>query len=115
MSGIATWVALDAAVPHGWTGYGDWVREADATAPSHVAHPADDLYQMYTSGTTGRPKGAVLTHSAVCANIEQVNEVLRLTRNDRFLLSPPMYHAAACINLFCATRVGASVVLMEDF
>ena len=113
--GIRTWVALDARAPEGWVAYPDWLADSPDSAPAHVAAPDDDAYQMYTSGTTGRPKGAVVTHAAACANADQVNATVRLNPEDRFLLSAPMYHAAAGINLLVVVRQGATLVIMEDF
>jgi acyl-CoA synthetase (AMP-forming)/AMP-acid ligase II len=70
---------------------------------------------MYTSGTTGRPKGAILSHAAVCANVEQLNAVVELVAGDRFLIVAPMYHAAASINVFTVVRQGGTLVIMEEF
>ena len=109
------WVALDAPAPVGWTSYADWVADSSDEPPTHVVRDGDAVYQMYTSGTTGRPKGAVLTHTAVCANCAQLNVVERVSDRDRFLIVAPMYHAAAAINAFNAVAAGATLVIMEDF
>jgi acyl-CoA synthetase (AMP-forming)/AMP-acid ligase II len=113
---IAHWVALDAAAPEGWLRFEDWLRDAPDSAPEHVADAGDDLYQMYTSGTTGRPKGAVLTHFAVCSQLEQISSgPLQLGPGDRYLIVAPVYHAAAALASFWALRNGGTLFIMEDF
>jgi acyl-CoA synthetase (AMP-forming)/AMP-acid ligase II len=70
---------------------------------------------MYTSGTTGRPKGAVLTHRAVTANMVQIGEALRLEPGERSLVVVPLFHAAAVPSVFTCISRGGSLVLQEDF
>ena len=68
-----------------------------------------------TSGTTGRPKGAVITHRALSANVTQLLPGFQIQRGDRYLIVAPLYHAAASIAAFLAVACGATLVLQEDF
>ena len=112
---VERWIALDAPAPAGWTRYQDWLRGAPETPPARYVAASDDLYQMYTSGTTGRPKGAVLTHAAVCAQLEQISGILPLGPGDRYLIVAPVYHAAAALASFWVLRQGGTLFIMEDF
>ena len=104
-------------VPDGWESYRDWVTAQPATRPDRVVTERDELYQMYTSGTTGRPKGAIVTHHAVLSNISQVVTSLtfRFGPGNRTLIVAPMYHAAAGISVKAAVCAGATLVIHEDF
>jgi len=77
--------------------------------------PSADAIQMYSSGTTGHPKGAVHTHAAVLANLSQLAAVAPLDPGDRYLIVAPMYHAAAMITMLHAAASGATLVLQRDF
>ncbi len=77
--------------------------------------PEDDLVQMYTSGTTGRPKGAVLTQSSLAANIAQCTPTLRMDREQRTLIVAPLYHIAAAFCSFSSVYHGGSLFIYEDF
>jgi fatty-acyl-CoA synthase len=70
---------------------------------------------MYTSGTTGRPKGAVLTQRAVCANIHQSALNFACGPGERALVVAPLYHAAASIVSFTTVAAGGSLFMQEDF
>ena len=72
---------------------------------------------MYTSGTTGRPKGAILTHGNILANLEQMRNVIsaRMTLGDKILVAAPMYHAAGTMVSLHGLHSGAGVVIHEDF
>jgi len=115
LPGITTWVALDATAPSGWIPFGDWVDDVSDTAPAHVADPGDVLYQMYTSGTTGRSKGAVLTHAAVCAQLDQLGGITSLRAGGRSLVVVPMYHGAGAVTTLMAVQRGAALHIMDDF
>jgi len=114
LAGVKHWVALGADVP-GWERFDSLVAGQPATAPSHRAAPDDDLYQMYTSGTTGRPKGAVLTHRAVLSQLHQLALAFRRAPGDRMLVVAPLYHAAASIASFVTVQSGGSLFIQEDF
>jgi long-chain acyl-CoA synthetase len=57
-------------------------------------HGADDISTiLYTSGTTGRPKGALLTHRNIMANALAATDVIRVTHKDRFVVFLPLFHS----------------------
>jgi acyl-CoA synthetase (AMP-forming)/AMP-acid ligase II len=77
--------------------------------------PEDDLYQMYTSGTTGHPKGAVLTHRAVIANAGQIACACEGRPGERSLVVAPLFHASAVPTAFAPILRGGSLVIVERF
>lgn len=112
---IERFVSLDAAGARGWEAVDTWADPWPGTPPARVVGEEDDVYQMYTSGTTGRPKGAVLTHTAVTANMLQIGQVLRLQPGERSLVVAPLFHAAAVPSTFSCIGRGGSLVIQEDF
>jgi len=59
--------------------------------------PEDTAIILYTSGTTGRPKGAVLSHKNICANMAAAIDAWEITAQERFLLTLPLFHAHGLI------------------
>jgi len=83
----------------------------------NVARAADDLAAiLYTSGTTGRPKGAMLTHDNLRSNAQALRDAWRYTSSDRLIHALPIFHTHG---LFVATNVtllaGASLILLPKF
>jgi acyl-CoA synthetase (AMP-forming)/AMP-acid ligase II len=115
LKGVTTFIAQDAPARPGWESWADWVGAQPATAPDREVSLEDDLYQMYTSGTTGRPKGAVLTQQAVVLQLTQQIAAFDAQSDDRVLLVAPMYHAAAAITALGGLVLGASLLIHEDF
>ncbi len=71
---------------------------------------------LYTSGTTGRPKGAMLTHGNLLANIQSFRQILHVTEEDVFLAVLPMFHAFAATVLFLEPlSLGATIVVEPRF
>jgi len=78
--------------------------------------PADPLLLLYTSGTTGFPKGALLSHRGAVYNAFHMGERQRFTERDRLLLAPPLFHVFGCVNgLLGVLTHGGSLVLQERF
>jgi len=100
---------------------GDWetwekfiVRDPGRDGP--VPRSWDDPHMiLYTSGTTGQPKGAVLSHRRTATDAVAAIGAFRVARKDRFLCYQPMWHTAAWAYIQQYFTVGGSVVLMERF
>jgi malonyl-CoA/methylmalonyl-CoA synthetase len=71
---------------------------------------------LYTSGTTGRPKGVVTTHANMQAQITALLTAWEWTRDDRALLVLPLHHVHGIINVLgCALAAGASCEVLPQF
>jgi fatty-acyl-CoA synthase len=78
--------------------------------------PEENVFILYTSGTTGNPKGAMLSHHNIARNAEQVTEVLKTTQEDVFLLAVPFFHCFGCVmGVAGAITWGASMVPVQVF
>ncbi len=81
-----------------------------------AARPDDPALIGYTSGTTGRPKGAVLSHANLLAGSESVRLAWRWSASDRLVLALPLFHVhGLCVGLHGTLLAGASMVLLPAF
>jgi malonyl-CoA/methylmalonyl-CoA synthetase len=99
-------------------------RAADllATAPSHpehlahATHPTHPALIVYTSGTTGKPKGVVTTHAQLNAQIQSLLDAWEWTAADRALLVLPLHHVHGIVNVLgSALAAGASCEMLPQF
>lgn len=81
----------------------------------HAARPDDAINIQFTSGTTGLPKGATLTHFNVINNGYFTGEAMKLTENDRLCIPVPLYHCFGMVLgvLACVTH-GATMVFPSE-
>ncbi len=115
-----TLTALSVPVAHlGVNGVGDFADLAASAAPfvDVVERQADDLAAMlYTSGTTGRSKGAMLTHGNLESNAVALHDVWRFGPDDVLLHTLPIFHVHGLfVALHCAMLSGNEVIFLPRF
>lgn len=94
----------------------DSLLTADAADPAVPVDPDAVRMIMYTSGTTGRPKGVLHTHNSIHALISQIREHWLVEPGSRFLVPSPIAHIGGSIYAFeCPLLVGATAVLMQQW
>jgi long-chain acyl-CoA synthetase len=70
---------------------------------------------VYTSGTTGHPKGAMLSHGNLLHNVESCRQVLQAVSFDRFVVLLPMFHSfMLCVGILLPMIVGGSMLLIKS-
>ena len=76
-----------------------WEQIEKSTYHEETAGPCarteDDAFILYTSGTTGQPKGAILTHGNLASNVISCAQIFKITDEDCFLCLLPMFHSFA--------------------
>ncbi|MCA1940575.1 MAG: AMP-binding protein [Caenispirillum bisanense] len=108
---------------HGMYSFHQIAEAADDTARRRVAELAgklqfdDPINIQFTSGTTGFPKGATLTHHNILNNGFFVGEAIRLQHGDRLCIPVPLYHCFGMVmgNLGCITHGATMVYPSEAF
>jgi malonyl-CoA/methylmalonyl-CoA synthetase len=94
----------------------DVSRPLEQAASAANRSAEDAALIMYTSGTTGRPKGVVLSHRALVENLSTVAAAWRWTPGDRLLLTLPCFHLhGLALGVLGSLLVGSSVVLCPRF
>lgn len=96
-------------VPAGYIGYEDWLSKSSPKEPDIMVDGDDTWTFMYTSGTTGRPKGVVKTHESYHAQYVINNINMGVLPTDKVMLVMPMCHVNSIFYSFPYTLVTAPV------
>jgi long-chain acyl-CoA synthetase len=94
--------------------YEDWLRGHDAVDPGGCGEPGDIVVQMYTSGTTGVPKGVLTTHRNLAA--AATTSSCWAFDADTVSLTPlPLFHIGGIGWVYCGLWHGATTILVSEF
>jgi fatty-acyl-CoA synthase len=91
--------------------YEEAIGRQQAPPPTVVVDDDDAAFVMYTSGTTGRPKGAVLTHKNLIANTWSWTFEVGIRRSDIYTPGLPLFHIGGLVGLYPFLQMGSLVVL----
>ena len=93
------------------------VSEPELHARQALCAPDDPINIQYTSGTTGNPKGATLTHHNILSNALHVGDCMEMDERDRLCIPVPFYHCFGCVmgTLNCVVHGSTMVIPAEHF
>ncbi|MFH0945439.1 MAG: acyl-[ACP]--phospholipid O-acyltransferase [Planctomycetota bacterium] len=87
----------------------------ERSARAHATPAMDDVATIiFSSGSTGEPKGVMLTHFNLDSNVEAVSQVFRPTASDRLLGILPLFHSFGFMSLWFALNSGIAVVFQPN-
>lgn len=103
---------------NGFERFEDWANTDFPESFARQTPPATDddtSLLIYTSGTTGTPKGVPLTNANIVAELDGVNQVLKLSEKERILSLLPLFHAyLQIVNLWIATTYGCETGYLKE-
>lgn len=91
------------------------LAEDGGAAPQPAVTPQDVAMIVYTSGTTGRPNGVMLSHENFVTNLQASNELMGLTADDSILVVVPLYYIHGRMQLLMHAMIGGTVVFSAGF
>jgi acyl-CoA synthetase (AMP-forming)/AMP-acid ligase II len=108
---VTNWVPTGTSIDS----LGERLKAAAANEPAGEYGGTDNLFIMYTSGTTGHPKGVVHTHDSVHSAASSWCSTIDVRYQDRLLLPLPMFHVAALTTVIFSAMRGVSLISMPQF
>jgi len=107
------YIAISDEMPMGWQGYEDLLANASEDVP--VGEDVVGSTMSYTSGTTGKPKGAYRPHPVPVGDIIQIVQAFELSATDVYLLAGPYYHSAPSFFVSLHLLLGATIVIQPRY
>lgn len=114
-SDIEHWICIGGQSPDYAHDYEDLLAQSSADEPTIKAGDDDNLFIMYTSGTTGHPKGVVHTHQTVMWAILTLNNSADIQFDDTYLILLPMFHVGALTPMIASVYKGNVLVIQRTF
>jgi len=115
-------VSMQAAHDAGLRSWDDFLKLGESVDASELSRreamlsPGDPINIQYTSGTTGFPKGAMLTHRNLLLNAYYVGDCQRFSETDRICVPVPFYHCFGCVlGILCAATYGAAMIVPAEY
>ncbi len=114
---VTTWVHVGDAAdrPEFADGYEDLLAQASCDEPEITTSDDDLLFIMYTSGTTGLPKGVMHSHLTALWSVITGNTTADTRYNDRYLICLPLFHVGALNPMLSIIHKGGTGVIMSEF
>jgi len=97
-----------------WPSYSAWRDTHSRNRQQQPANPEETMMQMYTSGTTGFPKGVELNHSSMLACVRSMMGQDAWQPGEVTLVTAPLFHTAGCAWASCALQSGGTIVLLNE-
>jgi len=99
-----------------WLARGEKISDEELAAAESSCSPGDPINIQYTSGTTGFPKGATLTHRNLLLNAWYVGECQAFSSEDRVCFPVPFYHCFGCVlGVLGSTTHGATMIVPHEY
>ena len=95
--------------------YEEFIQHGEIETSIPLPSPEDPVYIVHTSGTTGNPKGAVLSQSAQYGTARVISDAAEITLDDRFLLVQPLFHVGAKFLQLAHHLRGAAIYIQREF
>ncbi|MEM1274362.1 MAG: long-chain fatty acid--CoA ligase [Pseudomonadota bacterium] len=112
---VETLILADWEQTGGVLNYEELIAEKPPMPDGSGSSDQDSMILFYTSGTTGRPKGVMLSHTNMLTNATGTSAAYGYTAEDRLLLSGPLFHLATGSRVFSAALCGISMVIQPKF
>jgi len=113
-------IGIDAS-DHAGLDYRQWRDGFAATPPAHEVRPEDDALQLYTSGTTGKPKGAVMTHGSILSSRDAAGREGEMRKwqepipGDVTLLAMPCFHISGTGTGIGTMVAGTNSIVLPEY
>jgi fatty-acyl-CoA synthase len=114
-------VAIKGAPTGGMWSWEQFLQQGESVAPDELTRreeqlqPGDAINIQYTSGTTGFPKGATLTHRNLLMNAYYIGDCQRFSHEDRVCVPVPFYHCFGCVlGVLSAAVYGATLIVPAE-
>jgi fatty-acyl-CoA synthase len=115
-------VAISPGPGPGMLGWDEFLQRGASIQSQELANreaqlrPGDPINVQYTSGTTGFPKGAMLTHRNLLLNAYYIGDCQGFTERDRICIPVPFYHCFGCVlGTLCAALYGCAMVIPHEY
>jgi acyl-CoA synthetase (AMP-forming)/AMP-acid ligase II len=112
---LRCWVQLGGTTAPFAQDYAAWMGAMPADEPALAGAEDDLLFIMYTSGTTGLPKGVMHSHRTVLWSAMNVTATADFHYKDRYLTALPLFHVGALMPSLCCVYVGVTQVILKAF